>query len=80
MKGGNILELEKVVLTLDGKRIINGMSLEIQKKEIHCVIGVNGTGKTTLAYLLMGIYKPDAGRTFFEEKDITDFDISRREV
>jgi Fe-S cluster assembly ATP-binding protein len=75
----NILELEELKLTLNGTPVIDGLSLAVEQGEILGVLGVNGTGKTTLAYLIMGVnYTPDAGRIIFEGKDITKYTISQR--
>jgi Fe-S cluster assembly ATP-binding protein len=75
----NILELEELKLTLNGTPLINGLSLAVEQGEILGVLGVNGTGKTTLAYLIMGVnYTPDAGRIIFEGKDITKYTIAQR--
>src|SRR4051794_20469164 len=42
------------VETIDGKKILNGVSLTIKKGEIHALMGPNGGGKSTLAQVLMG--------------------------
>jgi len=66
-------------LTLDGNPIIDDLNLHIEKGEIHAVLGTNGTGKTTLAYLIMGVdYLPDDGKVIFEGEDITRYPISQR--
>lgn len=75
----NILEVEELKLTLNGRPVIDGLSLNVKQGEIHGVLGVNGTGKTTLAYLMMGVnYTPDAGKIIFEGKDITKYTIWQR--
>jgi Fe-S cluster assembly ATP-binding protein len=75
----NILELQELKLTFNGRSVIDGLSLAVEPGEIHGVLGVNGTGKTTLAYLIMGVnYTPDAGKILFEGKDITTYTISQR--
>lgn len=75
----NILEVEGLKLTLNGKSIIDGLNLQLRQGEIHGVLGVNGTGKTTLAYLIMGVnYTPDAGKIIFEGRDITKYAIWQR--
>jgi len=75
----NILELQELKLTFNGRSVIDGLSLAVEPGEIHGVLGVNGTGKTTLAYLIMGVnYTPDAGKIIFEGKDITTYTISQR--
>lgn len=75
----NILEVDGLKLILNGKSIIDGLNLQLRQGEIHGVLGVNGTGKTTLAYLIMGVnYTPDAGRIIFEGRDITRYTIWHR--
>ena len=73
-----MLEVKGLKLTLNGKPIINGLNLEVKKGKIHGLLGVNGTGKTTLANLLMGIAYPDEGSIIFEGRDITKGTISER--
>ena len=75
-----MLEIQNLQLGLNGKLIINGLNLRVNKGEIHGILGENGTGKTTLAYLIMGTnnYKPTGGRIIFEGQDITDLSISQR--
>jgi Fe-S cluster assembly ATP-binding protein len=74
-----MLQIENLKLILDGKPIIDELSLHVEKEEILAVLGVNGTGKTTLAYLIMGVnYLPDDGKIIFEGKDITKYSISQR--
>ena len=74
-----MLEIRNLKLTLNGKPIIDDLSLELKKGEIHGVLGVNGTGKTTLAYLIMGVnYIPESGEIIFEGQDITRYTISQR--
>ena len=74
-----MLQIKNLKLILDGKLIINDLSLHVEKGEIHAVLGVNGTGKTTLAYLIMGVnYLPDDGKIIFEGEDVTRYPISQR--
>ncbi len=75
-----MLDVQKLQLTLNGKPIINDFSLHVDKGEIHGILGENGTGKTTVANLIMGTnnYKPTAGRMTFEGKDISGLSVSER--
>jgi len=75
-----MLEVEKLQLRLNGKLIINDLNLHVNKGEIHGILGENGTGKTTLGYLIMGTnnYKPTGGRIIFEGQDIADLSVSQR--
>jgi len=73
-----VLRAENLRLTLNGRHIINGLNFEVKDGMIHGLLGVNGTGKTTLANLLMGICFPDEGRIIFQGQDITRRSISER--
>ena len=75
-----MLKVENLQLSLNGKSIIDVLSLQVNKGEIHGILGENGTGKTTVAYLIMGVsnYKPTAGKIIFEGQDIAELSISQR--
>ncbi len=73
-----MLKLEGLRLNVNGKAILDGLNLEVEHGEIHGLLGVNGTGKTTLANLIMGLISPDGGRIIFEGRDITDISVSQR--
>jgi Fe-S cluster assembly ATP-binding protein len=75
-----MLDVAKLQLTLNGKPIINDFSLHVDRGEIHGILGENGTGKTTIANLIMGTnnYKPTAGTMTFEGEDITKLSVSQR--
>ena len=73
-----MLEIRKLKLPLNGKLLIDDLSLVVERQEIHGLLGVNGTGKTTLANLIMGILQPDEGSIIFEGQDITLRTISER--
>ena len=75
-----MLEVENLRMDLNGKLIIDDLSLQVNKGEIHGILGENGTGKTTVAYLVMGVnnYKPTGGRIIFEGQDVTGLTVSQR--
>jgi len=75
-----MLKVENLQLRLNGKLVINDLNLHVKKGQIHGILGENGTGKTTLAYLIMGVnnYKPTAGRIIFEGQDVAGLSISQR--
>jgi len=75
-----MLEIQNLYLSLNGKPIITDLSLHVNESEIHGVLGKNGTGKTTLAYLIMGVgnYIPSAGKMILEGEDITGLSVSQR--
>lgn len=57
----------------DKSILLDKVSFEVKKGEIHCVLGTNGSGKTTVAYSIMGLerYQHVGGKIIFEGKDIT---------
>ena len=75
-----LLELKDITYEVKGKAILSGLSLSIASGEIHALLGTNGTGKSTLAYLIMGCegYKPTSGEIVFEGKVINDLKIHER--
>ncbi len=75
-----MLELKNICYGIEGKDILKGINFVVGGGEIRSVIGVNGTGKTTLAAIIMGLdgYKPARGKIFFEGKDITNLSITER--
>jgi Fe-S cluster assembly ATP-binding protein len=62
------------------KMILEGFSLSLRPSEIHALLGTNGTGKSTLAYLIMGCegYRPASGYIIFEDNIINDLKIHER--
>lgn len=67
-------------LVLGGRPILHDLSLEVRAAEIHSILGANGTGKSTLAAVLMGLsgYRPTGGRILFQDEEISDLPISER--
>ena len=73
-----ILATEAVSKYFGGLRAVESVSLHVQAGSFHSIIGPNGAGKTTLFNLLSGAMRPDAGRIFFEGRDITALPPHRR--
>jgi len=65
-----LLRAEDITITFGGLMALNHVNLEIYPGEIMAIIGPNGAGKTTLLNIINGFYKPDAGRLFFEGKEL----------
>ena len=57
-----ILKLERISKQFPGVKALSGIDLEIDRGEIHALLGENGAGKSTLMKILAGIYRPDTGR------------------
>ncbi len=68
-----LLRAENLSKRFGGVHAVQAVGLEIPAGAVHSIIGPNGAGKTTLLNLLSGIYRPDEGKIFFEQKDISLF-------
>ncbi|MCH7666819.1 MAG: LPS export ABC transporter ATP-binding protein [Acidobacteria bacterium] len=54
-----------------GRAVVRDVSIEVAAGEIVGLLGPNGAGKTTIFYMVVGVVKPDAGRVFFGQEEIT---------
>lgn len=63
------LRLEGIVKTFPGVRALDGVSFAVQPGEVHALMGENGAGKSTLMKVLGGIYQPEEGRIFIDERE-----------
>ena len=66
-----MLRIEHIYKSFPGIIANNNISLNIKRGEIRCLLGENGSGKTTLVNILSGLYKPDSGRIFLENEELT---------
>jgi Fe-S cluster assembly ATP-binding protein len=75
-----MLKIENLNLKRGDKQIINDVSFEVPDGEIFGVLGTNGAGKSSLAFILMGSsgYQPDSGKITFNGTDITDKSMDER--
>lgn len=70
--------MRNVSFEVDGKKILNNISLTMEDNRFTVITGPNGGGKSTLAKLIMGIEKPTEGEILFDGEDITAMSIDER--
>ncbi len=73
-----ILRSDKLVKSYRSRVVANEVSLELRQGEIVGLLGPNGAGKTTSFYMIVGMIRPNAGRIFLDEKEITREPMYRR--
>jgi len=73
-----LLRLENVTKRFGGLVAVDDVSLDVGHGEIIAIVGPNGAGKTTLFNVINGVFFPDAGKIYFEGKDITNVPTFRR--
>ena len=65
------LSTEEVCKSYRGRRVVNGVSLNIEQGEVVGLLGPNGAGKTTTFYMVVGLTPPDEGRVLMDGEEIT---------
>ena len=65
------LEVKHVSERFDGRPVPDDISIELNRGELVCLLGVSGGGKTTLVNVTSGLLRPDAGRVLLDGRDIT---------
>jgi len=75
-----MLEVKNVKVGVNGNEILKGVNLVVEDRSIHSLLGVNGTGKSTLANVIMGTrdYKISSGEIIFDGKKIDKLSITER--
>ena len=72
------LRSENIVKIYGDKEVVKGVSIEVSKGEIVGLLGPNGAGKTTSFYMIVGLIKPNVGKVFLDEKDISSLPMYKR--
>ena len=60
------------------RRVVDGVNLEVKQGEIVGLLGPNGAGKTTTFYMIVGMIRPNDGRVFIDDQEITDLPMYQR--
>ncbi|MFA4852738.1 MAG: LPS export ABC transporter ATP-binding protein [Bacteroidales bacterium] len=73
-----ILRAEKIFKKYKQRMVVNDVSLELEQGEIVGLLGPNGAGKTTSFYMIVGLIKPNMGRIFLDDVEITEEPMYKR--
>ena len=72
------LRAEKLNKIYRGRSVVKNVSLEVNQGEIVGLLGPNGAGKTTSFYMIVGLIKPNGGRIFLNDQNITTYPMYKR--
>jgi len=72
------LRSEDLVKIYKKRAVVNKASVQVSKGEIVGLLGPNGAGKTTTFYMITGMIKPESGKVFLDETDITKIPMYKR--
>jgi lipopolysaccharide export system ATP-binding protein len=73
-----LLRAENLVKTYKKRTVVNNVSIQVAQGEIVGLLGPNGAGKTTTFYMTVGLIKPNEGRIFLDDLDITGLPMYKR--
>jgi lipopolysaccharide export system ATP-binding protein len=72
------LVAENIQKSYKGRKVVKGVSVEVNQGEIVGLLGPNGAGKTTSFYMIVGLVSPNAGNVYLDSKDITKLAMYKR--
>jgi Fe-S cluster assembly ATP-binding protein len=77
---GHLLVVDDLWLNRTGADVLRGATLTVEAGQVHALVGLNGSGKTSLAMAVMGAagYEPDRGRVVFAGRDVTTLSVTER--
>ncbi len=73
-----ILRADNIQKTYGSRKVVKGISLEVQQGEIIGLLGPNGAGKTTSFYMIVGMIKPNSGHIYLNDENITEYPMYKR--
>jgi len=73
-----VIQTNELVKSYSNRTVVNHVSVNVQQGEIVGLLGPNGAGKTTTFYMVVGLIRPDEGKVFLNEEDITSLPMYKR--
>jgi lipopolysaccharide export system ATP-binding protein len=78
MNESSVLHTKNLVKKYKSRVVVNDVSIEVRQGEIVGLLGPNGAGKTTTFYMIVGLVKPNSGKIFYNDIDITNYPVYKR--
>lgn len=72
------IKAENLVKIYNDRTVVNDISIEVNKGEVVGLLGPNGAGKTTTFYMVVGLVKPNSGKIFIDDTDLTNMTMNIR--
>ena len=73
-----IIHTKELIKSYRNRTVVNNVSVDVNQGEIVGLLGPNGAGKTTTFYMVVGLIKPDEGKVFLNDQDITRLPMYKR--
>src|SRR5688500_19175216 len=73
-----VLRAEHLMKKYKTRTVVNDVSVQVNQGEIVGLLGPNGAGKTTSFYMIVGLIKPNEGRIFLDDEEITPLPMYKR--
>ncbi|HLP10753.1 MAG TPA: LPS export ABC transporter ATP-binding protein [Flavobacteriales bacterium] len=73
-----VLRTENIFKTYRKRTVVNGVTVDVKQGEIVGLLGPNGAGKTTSFYMIVGLIRPDKGKVFLDNTEITNVPVYKR--
>jgi lipopolysaccharide export system ATP-binding protein len=78
MNNISVLYTQNLLKKYKNRTVVNNVSVEVKQGEIVGLLGPNGAGKTTTFYMIVGLVKPNDGKIFFNDIEITNYPVYKR--
>jgi len=72
------LRADNLIKIYKKRKVVKGVSVEVNQGEIVGLLGPNGAGKTTSFYMIVGLVQPNSGSIYLDNTNITDFPMYKR--